>query len=231
MRLKHATLFYLLATSYHYAVNVIGTAFPGIISQAAWLVQMIQVLSVLAGIVAVYFYAIFYLDYPRQGQPRLKEASMLAAIGTSATLILSVRGLFMVISGLRTATYDISPDLISTIQADYVPAIGAVISWGSSMLILLFFYRFYRSVPLAKRRLKKAVMSGYIGALIVVLGKTSLGLIHVIVGNLHWGAELSRPLQLILTQPTIALAFIAVLYFFLVFYREQVGPETSPVNE
>jgi hypothetical protein len=230
MRLKRATLFYLLVTSYHYGMNVIGTAFPDIY-QASWLVQSVHVLSVLAGIVAVYFYAVFYLDYPRKDQPRLKEASMLAAIGTSATLILSLRGLFMVFSGLRTAAYEISPDLIGTIQSGYVSAIGPVISWGSSMLILLFFYRFYRCVPSVQRRLKNAVLSGFIAAMIVVASKTSLGLVLVIAGNLHWVAELSRPLQLILTQPTTALAFLAVLYFFLVFYSERSESDVQPTNK
>jgi hypothetical protein len=156
---------------------------------------------------------------------------MLAAIGTLATLILYLRGLFMVFSELRTAAYDFSPDLISFVQSGSFAIIGPVVSWGSSMLILLFFYRFYRCVPSNRGRLKIAVLSGFVGALIVVLGKTSLGLIHVIVGDLHWIGELSRPLQLILTQPTTALAFIAVLYFFLVFYREQSGFDTPPVNE
>ncbi|MFC1484736.1 hypothetical protein ACFL5M_00505 [Candidatus Neomarinimicrobiota bacterium] len=231
MRLKRATLFYLLAIGYYYILNVIGTAFPGIISQAAWLVQTVQLLSVLAGIAAVYFYAVFYLVYPREDQLRLKQASMLAVIGTSASLILYLRGLFMVIGGLRTATYAFSPGLLSSIQSGSFAVIGPVVSWGSSMLILLFFYRFCRCVPSAQRRLKNAVLSGFIGALIVVLGKTSLGLVNVILGDLQWVAELSHPLQLILTQPTTGLAFIAVLYFFLVFYREQVGPDTPPVNE
>lgn len=223
MRLKHATLLYLLAVSYHYAMNVIGAAFPGIY-QAAWLVQIVQMLSVLAGIVSIYFYIVFYLDYPQESQPRLKEAAMLAAIGTSATLLLSVRGLFLVFSGLRITAYEISPDLIGTIQSGYIATIGRVVSWGSSMLILLFFFRFYRSVPQLKTRLKSAVLFGFIAALIVAISKTSLGLIHLFVGDLRWIGELSRPLHLAITQPTTALAYLAALYFFRGFYHEQSGP-------
>lgn len=230
MRLKRATLFYFLATIYHYIMNVLGTAFPGIY-QAAWLVQIVHMLSVLAGIAAVYFYAVFYLSYPRKDQPNLKQASMLAAIGTSATLILFLRGLFMVFSGLRTTAYQFSPGLVSLIQSGSFAVIGPVVSWGSSMLILLFFYRFYRCVPSVQRRLKNAVLSGFISVLIVVLSKTSLGLVHVIVGDLHWIAELSRPLQLILIQPTTALAFLAILYFFLVFYREPYGQVVPRASE
>ena len=229
MRLKHATLLYLLAVSYHYAMNVIGAAFPGIY-QAAWLVQIVQLLSVLAGIVSVSLYVIFYLDYPQENQPRLKEASMLAAIGTSAILLLSVRGLFLVFSGLRITAYEISPELLGTIQSGYIAAIGRVVSWGSSMLILLFFFRFYQSVSQLRTRLRNAVLSGFIAALIVVIGKTSLGLVHLFVGDLHWLGELSRPLQLAITQPATALAFLAALIFFQGFYREPSGPDVQPGN-
>jgi hypothetical protein len=98
------------------------------------------------------------------------------------------------------------------------------------MLILLFFYRFYRGVLQSKARLRSAVLSGFIAALIVATSKTSLGLIYLFVGDLRWIGELSRPIQLAITQPTMAFAYLAALVFFLGFYRDQSGQNIQLSN-
>ena len=208
MRLKKATLLAIIGISYTFVLKTIGTFLPDIFKNLI-VAQSIQILSFLASLTIVFFFISFFKDYVEKEQINLKNATVMAIIGSSAVLLLHVKGLLLVFSRY------ISPYLV---RSHYIESI---IPWVSSILILFFFIIFYKEMLYEKEvRLKKAILLAIIGSSIAILLRTFILFNYLCLREIRWVFDLSGKAKIIFLPITI-FSFIATLYFFLCFYKEQ----------
>lgn len=213
MRLKKATLLAIIGISYAFVLRTIGTFLPDIFKNLI-VAQSIQILSFLASLTIVFFFISFYLDYVEQEQIKLKQASFLAIIGSSAMALVRIKGLLLVVFGRYISLYW----LRYLIRSDYM---GVVIPWVSSILILLFFIIFYKDILSQKKvELKTATLLAIIGSSISTL------LLTFVLFNYLYPREIRRFLYspekiAIIFIPLLTFSFVTLLYFFLCFYKEQ----------
>lgn len=208
MNLKKATLSAIVGICYLFVSRTTGTFFPGIFKNLL-VAQVSVVMSFLAGLTIVVFFISFYQGYVQKEQVELKNASVLAIIGSSAMLLLHVKGLLLVFD-----VY-IFPQLI---RSNYFEPI---IPWVSSILILLFFIVFHKEM-LHKEcvGLRKATLLAVIGSSITALLRTFLLFNYLCFREFRWFSDLPARVSIILL-PVVAFSFFTGLYFFLSFYREQ----------
>lgn len=208
MRLKKATLLAIIGISYTFALRTIGTFLPDIFGNLI-VVQITQILSFLASLTIVFFFISFYKDYVEREQIKLKNASIWAIIGTSAMSLLHIKGLFIVFN-VYTLSYLVKPHYIE-----------AIIPWLSSIFILIFFIIFHKeTIQKGGKKLKRATLSAIIGSAIGTLERTFVLFNYFYSREVRWFSDLSRKIQIIFI-PIFAFSFIAILYFFLSFYKEQ----------
>ncbi|MCK4322503.1 hypothetical protein KAX08_08325 [candidate division WOR-3 bacterium] len=209
MRLKRATLLAIIGISYAFALRTIGTFLPDIFRNLI-VVQFTQIMAFLASLTIVFFFISFYIDYVQKHQINLRNVSILAIIGTSAMSLLHIKGL------LRVFNIYIFPNLVY--ESHYIEAIIPLVS---SIFILLFFIFFHKET-LRKEDIKlgKATLSAIIGSSIGTLERTFVLFNYFYSREVRWFSDLSRKIQIIFI-PIFVFSFIAILYFFLSFYKEQ----------
>jgi hypothetical protein len=213
MSLRTATLLAIIGTCYLFAMRTAATFFPGffrilIVAQAA------QITSLLASLGLVLFFASLLATYVEKDQVKLRQATLLALIGSSAMLLVRVKGLLLVV-------FDgwLSPGLLWSLQRSYL--LGALVPWVSSILILIFFVAFYRETLRDEQlRLKVASFLAIIGSSVGTLLLTFVLFNYLYFRELMFFMNLPR-IMAIMLSPLFAFSFLAVLYFFFSFYREQ----------
>jgi len=207
MNLKNATLLTIFGIAYFFALRFVGTIYPAAF-RSLTAAQIISILSLLAGLVMVFFYIQFYKDYAREEQQVLKKAAVWAIIGSGALLIVHVKEILLVFSPhmfpfLRTAHY-----------------IDMVIPWVSSILILLFFIILYKEVAHEEKiLLRKAALSAVIGSSVQTV-LLALIFFNYFLSNKVMVTLRSTTLWIIFV-PIIVFSFAAIFYFFYTFYRIQ----------
>jgi hypothetical protein len=207
-KLKHATLLVIIGISYSFLSRTIGTFLPAVFKNLL-VAQVFAIMSILAGLTGVFFFISFYQEYVQKEQARLKQASVLAIVGSSAMLLLEVKGLVLIFNA-DTSSYLAKAHFIE-------PAV----SWVSSILILLFFIVFYKAMLYRQgTKLPKAILSAVIGSSIAALVRTFILFNCLFFRDIEWFSDSPKKAAIIFL-PIFALSFIAVFYFFLCFYKEQ----------
>jgi uncharacterized membrane protein len=207
-KLKYATLLAIIGISYSFLSRTIGTFLPSVF-QNLLVAQASAIMSVLAGLTGVFFFISFYQEYVQKEQTRLKQTSVLAIVGSSAMLLLEVKGLLFIFNA-DTPSY--------LAKAHFIEP---VVSWVSSTLILLFFIIFYKAMLHRQgTRLQKAILSAVIGSSIAAFLRTFILFNYLLSREIRWFSDLPKEAAIVFL-PIFALSFITVLYFFLCFYREQ----------
>lgn len=208
MRLRRATLLAIIGISYTFALRTIGTFLPDIFRNLI-VVQFTQIMSFLASLTIVFFFISFYKDYVERERIKLRNISILAIIGTSAMSLLHIKGLFIVFN-VYTLSY--------LVKSHYIEAIIPLVS---SIFILLFFIFFHKeTLRKGDKKLRKATLSATIGSSIGTLERTFVLFNYFYSREVRWFSDLSRKIQIIFI-PIFVFSFIAILYFFLSFYKEQ----------
>ena len=218
MKLKTATLLAIIGMCYLFLSRTIGTFVPSLFQNLV-VTQVSVVLSLLSGVAFVVFFMSFYKFYVREEQAQLHSATVLAVIGTAAMLVLYIKGLFIVFTPLRMQLYGISPVLVEGLSKPSF--FEAVLPWFSAILMLVFYVAFYREMAdPSQYRLQKAASYAVIGAVIGVVLRTLLVVSNIFSTEMRWFTDLTRGVGIILV-PILVISFAAILYFYLVFYREQ----------
>jgi hypothetical protein len=208
MSLKKVTFWAIVGICYLFVSRTVGTFFPGIFRSLS-VAQVTVLLSFLASLTTVAFFAFFYKDYAGEKQAALKKASVLAIMGASATSLLHMKGLFLVFSGY-TFSFLAKPHFVEPI-----------LPWASSILILLFFIVFHKdTLHKEKIKLRKATLSAVIGSSFTALLRTLLLFNYLLYGQIRWFSD-SPKVTAMVFMPIIAFSFFAVLYFFISFYQDQ----------
>jgi hypothetical protein len=208
MTLKNATLFALFGISYPFALRSVGTLYPAAF-RSLTLAQITTSISLLAGIAIVCFYVYFYKDYVRAEHHLLRTATAWAIVGSCALLIVHVRDLLLLF------TPHIFPFLPSTHYIDMI------IPWVSSLLILLFFIIFYKEALHKKQAvLQKPILSAVIGSSVQTVLLTVMLINYALSGFVLSAMNRSRVVWIIFV-PIFTFSFVAILYFFVAFYRIQ----------
>ena len=207
-KLKYATLLAIIGISYSFLSRTIGTFLPAVFRNLL-VAQASAIMSILAGLTGVFFFISFYREYIHKEQTRLKQASVLAIVGSSAMFLLEVIGLLLIFNG-DTSSYLAKAHLIEPL-----------VPWVSSILFLLFFIVFYKAMLYRQgTKLQKAILSGVIGSSIAAFVRTFVLFNYLFFRDIEWFSDLPKKAAIILL-PILALSFITVLYFFLCFYKEQ----------
>ncbi|KPK99422.1 MAG: hypothetical protein AMJ91_07900 [candidate division Zixibacteria bacterium SM23_73_3] len=213
MNLRKTTLLAIIGICYHFALRAVGTFSPDIF-RILLVAQIAQITSMLAHLTIVLFFIFFIKDYVQKEQVELKKATGLAIVGSSAMLLVNTKGLLIIV--FRT---HLSPDLLWSLErSNYI---GVLLPWISSILILFFFISFYKETVLERKmKLRKATLSAVIGSSINALVLTFVLLNSLFLREIIHLVELSRKIAIIFI-PIFVFSFVAVLYFFLTFYKEQ----------
>ncbi len=206
--LKKAALLAIIGISYLFISRTVGTIFPDIFRNI--LVSKVNVIiSFHAGMAMLFFFVSFYRSYVQREQVALRNASLLAIIGSSAMLLLLIKGLILVIN------IDIFSNIIGSHHME------VLIPVASAILILLFFVALYKETRRKKQtELHRAVLWAVVGSSISVLLQAIILFNYVLSSRLIWLSG-SRGTILIILAPLVVFSFITGLYFFLVFYKEQ----------
>ena len=218
MSLKNTTVLAAMGICYNFALRTMGTFWPDLFKnlQAA---QVISILSLLASLTFVLFCISFYKGYLREEQSNLKKATLFATIGTSAVSLLQVKGLFRVFDKLTVRVYDIAPHLVGLIRSRH--AIEPMIPWLASISVLVFFAVLHReTLRYGQMGLKKATLLALVGSSIGLLLRTLGFCFYLYSSKTRWLVDLSRTIQVIFL-PITAFSFVALLYFFISFYKVQ----------
>jgi len=83
-KLKRLTLLVVIGISYIFILKIVGSIFPDIFIGKLTLVKITNILSFLAVLATVMFFYDFYCEYVQKEQGRLKNATILAIIGSVA---------------------------------------------------------------------------------------------------------------------------------------------------
>jgi hypothetical protein len=207
-KLKYATLSAIIGISYSFLSRTIGTFLPALFKNLL-VAQVSAIMSILAVLTGLFFFISFYQEYVQKEQTRLRQASVLAIVGSSAMLLLEVKGLLLIFNA-DTSSYLAQAHLIEP-----------VVSWVSSILILLFFIVFYKAIFYRQgTKLQRAILLAVIGSSIAAFVRTFILFNYLFLRDTEWFSDLPKKAAIIFL-PIFALSFIALFYFFLCFYREQ----------
>ena len=209
-RLKNATLLAIIGISYIFVSRTIGTISPGIFTNLS-VARINMIISFIAGLTMLYFFATFRKEFVRKEQINLQRATVVALIAIIIGLLSDLKGLWTVFSR------SVSSGLTG------VHYVEAIIPWISSILILIFFYVFYKELPQGgKTKLSKAAFWVVVGSLIAVLLRTFVLFNYVLSGKFLWLPEFHGTIMIVL-MPMFVFSIITVFYFFITFYKEQSG--------
>ena len=217
MRLKHVTLWVIISLCYFFLLRTFGTIAHAMFRNVV-VAQISVVLSIIGSAAILIFFTVFYADYIQHGQAKLKQAAIIAIIGSAMMVLLQLKGLFLVFKGLSTVAYSISPSLLKLIQSSSVePAIPLI----SAIFILFFFAVFYGEIPPGNQsKLKKAIRFAIIGSAIGLMIQVVTLFNFILSTDIRWLSELPLTTALILL-PVVTIGFLLNLYFYVIFYSEQ----------
>jgi len=212
MDLKKATLFVIIGISCKFVLRIFGTLFPGFF-RIFFVVQADQIVSLLAGLAMVFFFVSFYKDCVQKGEAKLQEASVFAIIGSSAGVLATIKGLFLVFQRY------LSPYLVRYLVTSH--SIETILPWVSTLCILYFFVIFYREALHKKwMELKTPAFLAVVGSFIGVLLSTFVAYHYFRSGEVRWFSEIFRRIPIVFIL-LAGFVFITLFYFFLSFYKEQ----------
>ncbi|UCB53192.1 MAG: hypothetical protein JSV10_03695 [Candidatus Zixiibacteriota bacterium] len=213
MDLRKATLLAIIAICYTFTLRAAWTFFPDFF-RILTVAQVAQITALLAGLAMVLFFVSLLAKYVEKDQTGLRRATVLALAGSAAMLLVRVKGLLLVVFDAW-----VSPELLWFLQTSRF--LGAVVPWASSILILLFFVAFYKeTLRDDKMKLRGASLLAVIGSLVGTLMLTFVLFNYLYFRELMFFVDLPRMLAIMLS-PLFAFSFIAVLYFFSSFYKQQ----------
>jgi len=211
MNLKKATLLAIIAICYEFALRTVGTAFPFAFRNLT-VAQVTNIISFLASLGILLFFIYFYKDYVQKEETGLKNASVFAIIGSGLMSLLLFKGLIPLFNP-NSFGYLLRPHFIEP-----------TIPWVSSILILIFFIVFNKlTIQKEEVRLRNATLSGVLGSLIGVLLRTFTLIFYLFSSEISWFFDLPKKMHLvfIIFLPITLVGFVLMLFFFLVFYKEQ----------
>jgi hypothetical protein len=208
MRLKNATALAIAAICVLFLTKTAATLHVDLFGRLA-VARVAILLTFFSSVVMVYFYYCFYRDYVRPEQTTLKSVAGLAIIGSLAVALIHLKGLLLVF------------DVFVTVPLFRSHMVAVVVPWLCSIIVLVFFGVFYNEVQTDKGAgLRRAILFAAIGAAIGVLERTLVMYVALKSTDVTWFSDLSTATQLAFL-PVIALGVAAILYFFVVFYKEQ----------
>lgn len=217
MSMRNTTFYVIVGMAYLFVIRFIATIAPEISSSLAFF-RANSLVSLLAILTPVAFFAVFQRDFVRKEQVILQRATLWALIGSAAVAFLFLKGPVIAFQLL------ILPGLF---RSTFLETIGPGLTLASSVLILVFFIVLHRELRSAgPAQLARATGIAAAGAAVSALLRTVLLLIYLISGDLRWVSDLPRGVQWGL-MPVEALAFLATLYFFVTLYRRQPVPPSA----
>ena len=209
MRLRSATLLAITAFTYIFIVKTIGTVFP-FIALVSIYVKITETLSLIASLALVYFYIVFYKDFVREEQAKLR-------IATALVVVIIVVSMFIELIRLMQA-FDLT----------FIPATSkfrhteVIVPLAGAIIMLFFFVSFYNENLFENMMgLKKATSLAIVGASAFILLYIS------VVVNYFYFVETRQPLGIfsnsevsyIIGSAIIIFYFAVNLYFFTAFYK------------
>lgn len=212
MSLRTATLLAIIGTCYLFVLRTTATFFPDTF-RVLIVAQFAEITSLIASLATVLFFVSLLASYVLKDQVGLRQATVLALVGSSAMLLLRVKGLLLVV-------FDdwLSPGLLWFLQTSRF--LGAVVPWASSVLVLFFFIAFYKETLRDEQSgLRGASLLALIGSSVGTLLLTFVLLNYLYFREFMFFMNLPRLIAVMLF-PLFAFSFLAVLYFFSSFYRE-----------
>ncbi len=203
MSLNRATLFSIIGISYIFVIRTIGTLFPSIFRNLT--ITIINTfLSFTASVVVVIFFIYFYKEYVKDKQSSIKNASLLAGIGSFIGTLLFLEGILVVVFNFyvfQSHAFDIS------------------VPWISAVFYLYFYIIYYQELLSASNtHLKNAVFLAIIGASISVLIRTILLFNYWYSGTFNWVFYYFNEFPFIYTILHTFLFFTS-FYFYYSFYK------------
>lgn len=212
MNIRTTTLFAIFGISIKFVVKSTITLFPGIFSNIQ-IAQTVQIISLICSASVLLFFVSLYMEYEKQDKVKLKQAAGLGIIGASLLLIPVFKGLLLAFNNY--ASVHIIKFFVQ------IQAVLVIIPSINSVLVLLFFIIFYLGmISEDQKALYKAAlfgMSGSASGLLVNLF-TLLNYYHLKIDK---GYSVVPAKVFIFTAPLIILSFAGVLYFLIIFYKEQ----------
>jgi len=206
MSLKWATLLAIIGIVCSFLIRTAGTLLPHIFKNIH-IVRMTIGSHLFASFTLVIFFVSFYESYTQKEQQTLRRACFLAIIGSLAALFLHIKILFLVFE------QHIFPLFLMHHHID------VILPLVSSITVILFFVIFQKEMRHGERkRLGKATRSAVIGFSVFAILQTTVLINYLSSGEFRWLQHFSRKVS-IGTIPVMAFAILAVLYFFLSFYR------------
>jgi hypothetical protein len=191
----------------------LGTAFPEWFTILA-VARTAQVLSVLSAAAMIIFFIVMYRESRASGKSRLATASMLGIIGSCAGLLVTLKGFVLVFPGW------FSPYMVGGLIATHT--IEVLLPWVSGVLFLYFILVFWEGTrSTGTVTLRNASLAAVVGSAFGVLVATAVLLNWLITRDAAFIGELAGQAAIIVL-PLLMLSALAVLYFFLVFHREQM---------
>jgi len=211
MNLKKATLLAIIALCYDFALKTYGTFFPYAFRDLT-VTQITNTITVLASLGILLFFLYFYKEYVKTEQIGLKNATLLNIIGSGLMSLLFLKGLIKLLN----------PHFFNFLTTPHF--IEPAIPWVSSILILIFFVVFNQeTIRKEQVSLRYATLSGVVGSSVGVVLRTFILAFYIFSSGIRWFFDLPRKMHLvfIIFLPVTIVSFALILYFFLVFYKEQ----------
>lgn len=208
MNLKRATLLAAIGLCFAFVLRTVGTFAPDLF-RSLTVAQVTATLDLIASLTTVVFFVYFLKDYVEKDETELRNGTWLALVGSALMSLLLLKGLLPILHDYTFRSLA-GPHLVEPL-----------VPWVSSILILLFFVVFHkRTVRRGQRKLQTATLWAVIGSLVGVLLRTLTASLYVYSAVVRWFSDFPRVIQLVFL-PVFVFSFVAILYFFTSFYREQ----------
>jgi len=206
MNLKRTTALFIAGGCYIFLSRTAGTLWPEFWWDLA-VARASVILAVPASLTAVLFFLSFLNRYARPDQIELRNASMLAAIGSALFVLIQGKGLL------------VSFDLYRYNSLVRFRTIEAVIPVAGALLILLFFITLYgETYRVKEKRLKRPVSLAMIGSAVSVCVRLIILINYLNSGTGRWFSDLPVMMRYAI-YPALIFGFGTLLYFLVSFYR------------
>ncbi|MFC2157008.1 hypothetical protein ACFLT9_04150 [Acidobacteriota bacterium] len=209
MRIKRAASIAIYSFLCFFSIRAAATIFPLIFTNRIW--ASLGLVFMLASSLGVfYFFLIFYKDYVKAGQDRLKTGGVLAAVGS---------GLVVFLWFDRVIDF-VLPDFLSFIFQSsnleqlilYFPLVGGI-------FIFFFFIILYRHYHTRSHALmKKAALLGLTGSSLILLQRSVVFIFQLGYKDLDWYSQFPLLIKAI-GALLIVVGMASYLYFFISFRR------------
>lgn len=207
MDLKRATLFVIIGMCCTFVFRILGTVAPGGVGGII-VARLAVAVYLLSGLAVVLFFAYFHREYARENQPDLRNAASLAAIGAAASLLVHLKGVWLVY-GIRLLP---GAFIVSRWMELLFPVFG--------LATALYFFVILRREALMSgdSLIAKASRIAAVGYVIFLVMQAVTIANFLATGKFKWISEYSRTVSYV-AFPFVLVGFIAILYFFVTFYK------------